>query len=330
VPPVVPAGRPPRGRALLGAVAAVGSAVAAVLAVALIERDHPRRPLQTTSPTAAAPKQAPAKPRHRVRHVQLGEVRKVTKPKAVARAKPRTVTKPVAPVRAVTPTTTTTVAVTRPTPTTTARHTADPLPKPVTISDTFGGGYLDPTIWAPVKDGGDVSIAEQSGQLQLTVGANAVPGGTYNQIDVHVGTQCRFSGDFDARVDYALLEWPAGANIDVGMNAIYAQAAVMRDNSSQAGDEYSSWVASGNGVVQVADASGSLRIARVKGVATTYFWHLGSWRKLATSPAPGAVVVGLAATSDGQNAFNGQEVKVAFDNFRVSGVDPDCPAGDHP
>jgi DNA-binding SARP family transcriptional activator len=328
-PPIVPAGRPHNRRAVLGAVAAVGAAAAALVAVVLIERGHPRRPLHTTAPAAVAPKHAPTKPRHRVKHVQLGTVRKVKKPKAVTRAKPRTVTTPVAPVRAVTPTTTT-VAVTRPTPTTTARHIADPVPKPVTISDTFGAGYLDPTIWAPVKDGGDVSIAEQGGQLQLTVGANAVPSGTYNQIDVHVGTQCRFSGDFDARVDYALLEWPAGANIDVGINAIYAQAAVMRDNSSQAGDEYSSWVASGNGVVQAADASGSLRVARVKGVATTYFWHLGSWRKLASSPAAGAVVVGLVATSDGQNAFNGQEVKVAFDNFRVSGVDPDCPAGDHP
>lgn len=233
------------------------------------------------------------------------------------------------PVHAVTPTTTATVTAARAKPTT-ARSTAAPPPKPVTISDTFDAGYVDPTIWAPTKEGGDVAITEQGGQLQLTVGAEAAPGGTYSQIDVHVGTRCTFPGDFDARVDYALLEWPAGANVDVGINAIYAQAAVMRDNSSQWGDGYSSWVASSNGALQLADASGSLRVARVRGVETTYFWHLGSWRKLASAPAAGSVVVGLQAMSDGQNAFGQQAVKVAFDNFRVSGASPDCPAGDHP
>jgi DNA-binding SARP family transcriptional activator len=124
--------------------------------------------------------------------------------------------------------------------TTGRRHTSGPPPKPVTISDSFAGDYVDPTIWHAVKDGGDVSIVEQGGQLQLTVGADAVPGGAYNQIDVHVGTHCSFPGNFSARVDYTLLEWPPGDNIDIGLNAIYANGAVTRDSSSQSGDEYSS------------------------------------------------------------------------------------------
>src|SRR5205085_12480153 len=72
--------------------------------------------------------------------------------------------------------------------------------KPVTVADSFGSDYLGPTIWRTTMDGGDVSIAEQDGQLQLIVGPAAVPGGTYDQIDVHVGTQCSFPDDFDARV----------------------------------------------------------------------------------------------------------------------------------
>jgi hypothetical protein len=192
---------------------------------------------------------------------------------------------------------------------------------------TFDGDYVDPTIWDEVKDGGNVSIAERGGQLQLTVGGDAVPGGAYNQIDVHVGTQCSFRGSFDARVDYTLLEWPAGDNIDVGLNAIYANAAVMRDNSSQLGDEYSSWVIPSNGSVALPDTSGSLRIARVNGIETTYFWHEGSWRKLASSPEKGAAVLGLQAFSDGHNPFGGQELKVAFDNFKVSAAGPSCQPG---
>jgi DNA-binding SARP family transcriptional activator len=197
-------------------------------------------------------------------------------------------------------------------------------PKPFTITDNFSGNQVDPTIWHQVTDGGDVSIAEQGGQLQLTVGAKAVPGGAYNQIDVHVGTQCSFPGKFDARVDYTLLEWPPGDNIDIGLNAIYAGGAMMRDNSQQGGDEYVSWVNSSNGSRALPDPSGSLRIARIKGIETTYFWHQGSWQRVASSPATGAAVFGLQAFSDGQNPFGGQEVKVAFDNFKVTGVDPIC------
>jgi DNA-binding SARP family transcriptional activator len=224
--------------------------------------------------------------------------------------------------------------VTRP-PTTIAprahkRHKVTPPPKPVTISDNFAEGYVDPTIWHQVKDGGDVSIAEQGGQLQLTVGPQAVPGGTYNQIDVHVGTQCSFPGNFDARVDYTLLEWPAGDNIDVGLNAIYADGGVMRENSSQWGDEYSSWVGTSNGSPPIPDTSGSLRIKRVKGIETTYFLHNGTWRELASSPESGSAVFGLQAFSDGHNPFGGQEVKVGFDNFQVTGINPICAPGDQP
>jgi DNA-binding SARP family transcriptional activator len=215
--------------------------------------------------------------------------------------------------------------------TTSARRTAKPPPpSPVKITDGFDSDYVDPTIWHEVRDGGDVSIAEEGGQLQLTVGVNAVPGGTYNQIDVHVGTQCSFPGNFDARVDYALLEWPAGDNIDIGLNAIYANAAVMRENSSQWGDEYGSWVIPNNGSIALPDAGGSLRIARVNGIETTYFLHEGSWRKLASSSADGAAVLGLQAMSDGQHPFGGQEVKVAFDNFTVTGTNPSCAPGSQP
>jgi DNA-binding SARP family transcriptional activator len=197
--------------------------------------------------------------------------------------------------------------------------------KPVTISDAFGDDYIHPLTWSKVQYGGDVSALEQGGQLQLIVGAAAVPGGPNNQIDVHVATQCSFPGDFDARVQYKFLEWPAGDNIDVGLNATDAAAAVMRDNSSQSGDEYTSWATPGNNSVPFSAMGGSLRIARVGGIETTYYWHGAGWQKLASSREIGPAVIGLQALSDGQNPFGGQEVKVAFDNFTVTGANPDCP-----
>jgi hypothetical protein len=124
-----------------------------------------------------------------------------------------------------------------------------------------------------------------------------------------------------------------GDNVDIGLNAIYAGGAVMRVSSSKSGEAYNSWVGSSNGSVALPDTSGSLRIKRVKGIEMTYFLHNGTWRELASSPESGSAVFGIQAfwyPNGGNPAFGGQEVKVAFDNFKVTGVTPICAPGDHP
>lgn len=206
-------------------------------------------------------------------------------------------------------------------------HPSHPVRKYATISDTFDS-YLRQTIWSTTRIGSDVSLFVQDGALQLLVGANAVPGGPNNQIDVHASTQCSFPGDFDARVNYKLSEWPPGDNIDVGMNAI--SGAVMRHSSSQASEEYVSWIGPRSQSVPLSVMGGSLRITRVKGIEKTYYWHGTGWQNLVSSPAIGPAVITLQAVSDGQDAFGGQELKVAFDNFRVRGVHPHCPPGMQP
>jgi DNA-binding SARP family transcriptional activator len=208
------------------------------------------------------------------------------------------------------------------------RHPAKPRAKPVTISDSFDADYADPTIWHQVTTDENVSIAEQGGQLVVTVGANAARAGTYNQIDVHVGTQCSFPGDFDARVDFKLLEWPSAANILIGLNAIYTASFAGRQSRAQAGDTYSGWVGTSFGSVPLPDTQGSLRIVRAAGVATSYFWHNGRWARLASGSSAGTAVFGLGAQSaSADTEFNNQEVKIAFDNFSVTASDPICPTG---
>ena len=117
-----------------------------------------------------------------------------------------------------------------------------PAPKTVTISDAFHGDVIDPSIWHQVVSDANVTLAQQNDSLVVTVGADAVRTGAYNQIDGHVGTQCSFPGDFDARVDFALLEWPPAANILIGLNAIYIGSFAGRQNRSQSGDSYAGWV----------------------------------------------------------------------------------------
>ena len=80
---------------------------------------------------------------------------------------------------------------------------------------------------------------------------------------------------------------------------------------------------------EVADRSGSLRIARVKGVETVYFLHHGSWATLAgghSSSHRAIPVLGMITSDAPDRPFGHQEARVAFDNFVVTGANPNCPA----
>jgi hypothetical protein len=194
--------------------------------------------------------------------------------------------------------TTTTGRTTPPPATTPERTTPRSTPPParsISIRDSFDSDYLDPTIWNAFETDGNVSVVESGGRLLVTVGAAAQPSGPYNQIAASVDTRCSFTADVDARVDFELLEWPVADNVFAGLNAIFADSAAGRQFDPLWGDAYTGWVKSANGSVPLPDTSGSLRIARNKGVETTYFWHRGGWQKIAVSAAGGAAVFSLQA-----------------------------------
>ena len=337
--------QPARRRASYVAAGLVAFGLAAVAVAVAVTDDGTKQVLSTqTVATRAAPtvtnrtvqrvrrKHVRAQPRL-VRQTDAAETRttRVTAPAAHVSAVPTSGTStstaakppPAAPRQATAapkkPVETTTTAAT----TTATGKPKPPAPKTVTISDAFHGDVIDPSIWHQVVSDANVTLAQQNDSLVVTIGAAAVRTGAYNQIDAHVGTQCSFPGDFDARVDFALLEWPPAANILIGLNAIYIGSFAGRQNGSQAGDSYSGWVGTHFGAVPLADTSGSLRIARVNGIVTSYFWHNGGWSRLASGNSVGTVVLGLAAqSSSADQEFSHQEVKVAFDNFVVRGVKP--------
>ncbi|MEY2523892.1 MAG: hypothetical protein QOJ66_2457, partial [Ilumatobacteraceae bacterium] len=209
-----------------------------------------------------------------------------------------------------------------------------PPPKPVTISDTFDSDFLDPLVWGGiVRTDNNVSIAEAGGQLQITVGAEAqpavehLPAGDSSFIDTHIGTACTFPGDFDARVDYTLLEWPLGDGVFAQLNSAGAGGAVGRE-SLPSGEEYQSWIypRGSVGSASLPDTSGSLRIARVNMIETTYLLHHGSWTALARGYSSGEAtpVLGMMTSDSPDRPFGHLEAKVAFDNFTITGANPTC------
>ena len=332
-----------RGLSLVAAtLLVIGSAVGAAFAAVMLTGGGGGRPrVQAKQPARVVVRPA-VRPAHRAarHHARIHLPQPATPTRIVRRTVPRTTANPKPSATRNTPpaqktatttksatTTTKAVVATKPVP----RRPSTP-PKAVTISDAFDSDIVDPTIWHQVTTDANVSIAEQDGQLLITIGPAAIRAGTYTQIEGHVGTQCKFPGDFDARVDFALLEWPPNDNIIVGLGAIFAGSVVGRSSSSQWGDQYVGWVVPGsNGSVPLTDVSGSLRIARVHGIETTYIWHRGGWVSLAAGYSQGAAVFGLQAMSpDPTSQFGRQELKVAFDNFTVTGTDPVCQPGSQP
>jgi hypothetical protein len=200
---------------------------------------------------------------------------------------------------------------------------------PYRLSDDFSGTTVDPTIWHTIISGTGATIAETGGQVQIELQSDGQPGGAYNVLGAHYGTQCKFPGDFDAQVDYSLLDWPKGSGVLVDLAGFFGNGGVGRQGSAKWGDNYTSWVEGNGGSFPTADLSGSLRLARAKGIMTGYVWHNGRWVRLATGPATGAVVLGLDASAGAADWMH-EHVLVAFDNFVATAKTVDCPVGSLP
>lgn len=269
----------------------------------------------------------------------VAQVRRTVRPVTVRRArhaKPAAVTTTVvAPIRHTTTHATTAVAQHATTSTraaTTLATTTVQARKPAVISDDFTGTQIDPTIWYQIATGTGWSVTQQNGTVEWSFDAGAQPGGPYDQIGGHLGTQCKFPGDFDARVDFSLPVWPDANGVIVNLWVFFQNVgyATWRRSDPQYGDGYGSYTGPGAGSnVPIHDTTGSLRIARHDGVLTTYFLHDGVWDALTSTTRPGWATIAIGASAGGAD-FGRKPVVVDLKNFSMTGNDPACPPGSQP
>jgi hypothetical protein len=193
------------------------------------------------------------------------------------------------------------------------------------MTDNFGDGVLDTTIWHQTATGTGIDIAERNGRLEIDFAADGVPGGEFNVLGAHYGTSCRFPEDFDVRVDYQLLDWPAANGVYVAINAWFTRSPHLAiGRQSQAwGEEYASFSGSKTGNRRTADTSGSLRIRRVGTRFTTYHKSGGKWLPLDSVLNEGAPMISIQAMST-PDWFGHKAVRIALDNFSIRAVRPAC------
>jgi len=197
------------------------------------------------------------------------------------------------------------------------------------LTEDFSRGVRDASLWHQINDPGG-SISETDGRLVATISGSAVPGGQYNQVDEHFGSQCTLTGDFDYQVDYTLVTWPRLGGFRAQLQAFFANASVGRASvaipwaPSWGDEQVQGYSDGGNGSFRSSDSSGTFRLVRKAGLVTGYVGSGDGWRPVFSGDAPNGAVYGMglsAAASD----FGHMDGSVAFDNFKLSSGDLSCP-----
>src|SRR5262245_2654514 len=191
--------------------------------------------------------------------------------------------------------------------------------------DSFDGG--DARFWQVITNGTGATNAEQNGVLVTTLAPSSTQGGQFDEVETHWGTQCRLVGDFDVQADYRLLEWPSANGVQASLSSFAGAANVgfMAIRESQVwGEQYGSWIPQDFVSAATTDASGTLRLQREGETAVTSFAHGANWIVLASGPTstePATIALGAGSF---MGRFAHQEVKVAWDNFRVNAGTISC------
>ncbi len=196
----------------------------------------------------------------------------------------------------------------------------------MTLSDDFSETTPNTKLWGVNGDGSGYTWSLDNGRLVFTVPAGAQTGGTYNMVGPGWDSQCRFDGNFDARVDYQLLEWPAGVGAHLQLSAwIFPKINSASGRMiNQYGDQYDGNVGQSFDLVNTQDTQGTLRIARVGSVETAYYLSKGKWVALHSATAVGQTQLGLQLFAQASEWAH-KQFSVALDNFTVAAVAPLCP-----
>jgi hypothetical protein len=176
-----------------------------------------------------------------------------------------------------------------------------------------------------------------NGRLEMTIHADATPADGWPNYSAYYTTTCSFAGDFDASIDYALVDWPAANGTSVGLDLLFPEGEeffMVRESVSSGEEIYAGiwgnpahWHSS-----PTTDPEGAVRFKRVNGLITAYYRTRGQWDTFAWIQRAGPVRIRLMLLASGPefaaasgSEFAHKDVTVAFDNFAVEASPPSCP-----
>jgi TolB protein len=193
------------------------------------------------------------------------------------------------------------------------------------VSDDYAGAQVDRGVWSPFVVGTGPVVAPTAGDLEVAIPADSQDDPAQQVFAAGVRSVCALGGDFDLRVNYALLNWPARNGVRVGLVA--GDAGITERVSDIAGidDKYVMGVGSASyGATATTDRTGALRIVRSGATLTSYVLANGSWARLADAQTTSSRVRFAVEAWSHAALFGRQDVRVGFSNFRASARSIDC------
>jgi hypothetical protein len=164
-------------------------------------------------------------------------------------------------------------------------------------------------------------VTQASGEVTVAVSATAPDG-----FNASVRTRCRVEGDFDAEVDFRLVQWPGSDGISVTLMAADL-GGVNTYRTDAFGESYGTYIPpSGGTVVPATGSSGTLRLARTGSTFTGSYNDGTRWVTIfsAAGPTqPTAVQLGVFNNTD-VGLFGGRPATVSFDSFALHAGTLDC------
>jgi hypothetical protein len=193
------------------------------------------------------------------------------------------------------------------------------------IGDPFVGSAIDPNVWLPwgTNQPGLIDFGQGGGVMTVNVSASAQP-------DFVAGgsTRCLAHGDFDARVDFNLVNWPAengtSLNLAVAGTPYNVYRVSWQFDPSEAYGAFLPPVGTSTGAT---GTSGTLRLTRTGDVFTAYYLSGLDWIPIISGAGPtDDVPLSIAVFNiSGAYTFAGLPVTIDFDNFKVNAQRIVCP-----
>ena len=205
-----------------------------------------------------------------------------------------------------------------PTPTPAPTPTGPQLPLPLseTCSDNFDDNSLDSSRWNPDVSPPGGSLAETNGRIEL----NPKTGPT----SVGLSTKCSANGDFDAQIDYELVDWYQGSPALIRLVAHWLESGPSGHTGVYTAGWYTQLRSLDGTVVEIYPSipSGTLRLVRTNTTVWGYYHDGTNFQLIGSAPIENDPTAFLFDTS---SAEADPGFTIIVDNFRMSADTVTCP-----
>jgi hypothetical protein len=194
------------------------------------------------------------------------------------------------------------------------------------IDETFAAPTIDYTntwAWWGTNQPGLIAFNQGNGVMTVNVSAAAQP-----DFNASGQTRCLAHGNFDAQVDFKLVNWPAQNGVWVSLMVGGTPYNVYRVSwQFDPSDSYGAYLPPASAVLPASGKTGTLRLTRQGDILTAYYLSGRNWIPLVSGTGPtNDVPLNLAVFNISNAAtFASEPVTVSFDNFHVVADSIICP-----